>query len=129
MSQKGIQFIKVPPSYFHNLFQREGSFFDQTTQQKLQELGILIDINLPKKNNNTDSTDTRESNSNNSSNPQELAKFIMQTFTHPLQDRPTFFLEIISRHGSNGFGQRTIKALFEAVEQLQKERDIGGGSQ
>jgi 4-hydroxyphenylpyruvate dioxygenase-like putative hemolysin len=28
-----------------------------------------------------------------------------QIFTRPVQDRPTFFYEIIERHGSRGFEQ------------------------
>ena len=30
--------------------------------------------------------------------------YLLQIFTRPVQDRPTFFFEIIERHGSRGFG-------------------------
>ena len=30
--------------------------------------------------------------------------YLLQIFTRPIQDRPTFFFEIIERHGSRGFG-------------------------
>ena len=40
----------------------------------------------------------------------------------PMQDRPTFFFEIIERHGSRGFGVGNFKALFEAIEREQAKR-------
>ena len=40
----------------------------------------------------------------------------------PVQDRPTFFFEIIERHGSRGFGVGNFKALFEAIEREQEKR-------
>lgn len=48
--------------------------------------------------------------------------YLLQTFTLPLQDRPTFYLEIISRKGANGFGKGNITQLFMAIERLQRER-------
>jgi len=39
-----------------------------------------------------------------------------------MQDRPTFFLEVIQRHNYKGFGAGNIKALFEAFEMDQKQR-------
>ena len=47
--------------------------------------------------------------------------YLLQLFTKPLQDRPTLFFEIISRHGSQSFGKGNFKALFEALE-LEQER-------
>ncbi len=43
--------------------------------------------------------------------------YLLQIFTTPIQDRPTFFIEIIQRSNYEGFGARNIKALFEAVQQ------------
>ena len=48
--------------------------------------------------------------------------YLLQIFTAPLQDRPTFFLEVIERHGSMGFGAGNFKALFEAIEREQALR-------
>jgi 4-hydroxyphenylpyruvate dioxygenase len=48
--------------------------------------------------------------------------YLLQLFTAPLQDRPTFFLEVIERHGSMGFGDGNFKALFEAIERQQAMR-------
>jgi len=48
--------------------------------------------------------------------------YLLQIFTRPVQDRPTFFFEIIERHGSRGFGVGNFKALFEAIEREQALR-------
>src|SRR6188508_1054323 len=48
--------------------------------------------------------------------------YLLQIFTRPVQDRPTFFFEIIERHGSRGFGVGNFKALFEAIEIEQARR-------
>ncbi|MEL6911971.1 MAG: 4-hydroxyphenylpyruvate dioxygenase, partial [Cyanobacteria bacterium J06598_4] len=52
--------------------------------------------------------------------PQSL---LMQIFTQPIFEQPTFFLEFIERRQSaQGFGQGNFKALFEAVERQSKHR-------
>jgi 4-hydroxyphenylpyruvate dioxygenase len=48
--------------------------------------------------------------------------YLLQIFTRPQQDRPTFFFELIERHGSLGFGKGNFKALFEAIEREQERR-------
>ncbi len=48
--------------------------------------------------------------------------YLLQIFTKPLQDRPTFFFEIIQRAGCEGFGKGNFKALFIAIEQEQQRR-------
>jgi 4-hydroxyphenylpyruvate dioxygenase len=48
--------------------------------------------------------------------------YLLQIFTKPLQDRPTFFVEIIQRRNHNGFGAGNFKALFEAIEADQEKR-------
>jgi 4-hydroxyphenylpyruvate dioxygenase len=48
--------------------------------------------------------------------------YLLQIFTLPLEDRPTFFMEIIQRRNHNGFGAGNFKALFEAIEAEQAAR-------
>lgn len=48
--------------------------------------------------------------------------YLLQIFTKPMQDRPTLFLEIIQRHGHNGFGAGNFRTLFLAVEMEQEKR-------
>ena len=48
--------------------------------------------------------------------------YLLQLFTRPLQDRPTLFIEIIQRRGSDSFGKGNFKALFETIEAEQRRR-------
>jgi len=57
----------------------------------------------------------------------------LQIFTRPLFDRPTIFLEIIERickgvvvdkPGCGGFGKGNFKALFQSIEELQRQRNM-----
>lgn len=48
--------------------------------------------------------------------------YLLQTFTKPLMDRPTVFVEIIQRMNHQGFGAGNFKALFEAIENDQRVR-------
>ncbi|HPV08298.1 MAG TPA: hypothetical protein PLD57_14590, partial [Aggregatilineales bacterium] len=45
-----------------------------------------------------------------------------EDLVRPLQDRPTVFIEVIQRRGSQGFGKGNFKALFEAIELEQARR-------
>eukprot|EP01116_Phalansterium_solitarium_P008921 TRINITY_DN22892_c0_g1_i1.p1 TRINITY_DN22892_c0_g1~~TRINITY_DN22892_c0_g1_i1.p1 ORF type:complete len:387 (+),score=116.01 TRINITY_DN22892_c0_g1_i1:101-1261(+) len=102
---QGVKFITVPTQYYENLFSRDASFL-KSQWQALERLGILVDV--------TFAADDKQ---------RTTPKYIMQTFTHPIDPaKPAFFLEVISRKGSSGFGKRTIKALFEAVEKIQQQR-------
>lgn len=48
--------------------------------------------------------------------------YLLQIFTRPMQDRPTFFIEVIQRRNHNGFGAGNFKSLFEAFELEQALR-------
>mgnify|MGYP000503831047 CR=1 FL=1 len=48
--------------------------------------------------------------------------YLLQLFTKPVQDRPTFFFEIIDRKGAESFGKGNFKALFESIEREQENR-------
>jgi 4-hydroxyphenylpyruvate dioxygenase-like putative hemolysin len=52
----------------------------------------------------------------------ERTGYLLQIFTHLVQDRPTVFFEIIQRHHHDGFGEGNIRALFECVEREQAKR-------
>ena len=50
--------------------------------------------------------------------------YLLQLFTKPISDRPSFFYEIIQRRkGAQGFGQGNFQALFESIE---KDQDLRG---
>jgi len=48
--------------------------------------------------------------------------YLLQIFTKPMGDRPTFFYEIIQRKGAISFGNGNFKALFRSIELEQAKR-------
>lgn len=94
MRDAGIEFLRVPETYYSELPARIGTIKEELAQ--LQELGILVD--------------------------RDDDGYLLQIFTRPVQDRPTVFFEIIQRRGSRGFGVGNFKALFEAIEREQASR-------
>ncbi len=90
----GVEFLAVPRGYYDNLWDRVGEVSED--RARLAELGILVD--------------------------RDDQGYLLQLFTRPLQDRPTLFIEIIQRRGSNSFGKGNFKALFETIEQEQAQR-------
>ncbi len=94
LSQRGIDFLKVPKSYYDELPRRVGSIEEPLGQ--LAELGILVD--------------------------RDQDGYMLQIFTQPVEDRPTLFFEVIERKGSRGFGKGNFKALFESIEREQARR-------
>jgi 4-hydroxyphenylpyruvate dioxygenase len=94
MRAAGIAFIDVPPTYYDDLERRVGPITE--SRQALQERAILVD--------------------------RDDEGYLLQIFSQPMQDRPTFFIEIIQRRGSRGFGKGNFKALFEAIEREQAKR-------
>ncbi|MEE3718407.1 VOC family protein [Tumidithrix elongata RA019] len=53
----------------------------------------------------------------------ETGQALLQIFTQPIFDQPTFFFEIIQRQNlAQGFGEGNFQALFEAIEREQIER-------
>ena len=53
----------------------------------------------------------------------ESEGYLLQLFTKPIGDRPTFFFEFIQRvDGAQGFGKGNFQSLFESIELDQKLR-------
>ncbi len=94
MQSRGIEFLKVPSSYYDDLLQRVGHIDEDI--EPLKELGILVD--------------------------RDEEGYLLQIFTKPVEDRPTLFFEIIQRKGAKSFGKGNFKALFEAIEREQEIR-------
>ena len=94
LQSRGVEFLKVPTSYYDDLQGRVGKIDEDL--QPLKELGILVD--------------------------RDDEGYLLQIFTKPVQDRPTLFFEIIQRKGAKSFGKGNFKALFEAIEREQAER-------
>jgi 4-hydroxyphenylpyruvate dioxygenase len=94
LQNNGIEFASHPDTYYESLKSRLGQIDEDI--DVLRELQILADL--------------------------DKDGYLLQLFTKIVQDRPTFFLEIIQRHGTNNFGQGNVKALFEAVQRQQQQR-------
>lgn len=94
LANRGIEFLKVPSSYYDELLDRVGHIDEDITP--LKELGILVD--------------------------RDEEGYLLQIFTKPVEDRPTLFFEIIQRKGAKSFGKGNFKALFEAIEREQDLR-------
>jgi 4-hydroxyphenylpyruvate dioxygenase len=94
LRQNGVEFLGLPHAYYETLAERVGDV--GVPMATLEELGIEAD--------------------------RDEEGYLLQIFTRPIQDRPTFFFEIIERHGSRGFGVGNFKALFEAIELEQQRR-------
>ena len=91
---RGVEFLKVPSSYYDDLLDRVGKIDEDL--EPLKELGILVD--------------------------RDNEGYLLQLFSKPIQDRPTLFFEIIQRKGAKSFGKGNFKALFEAIEREQAAR-------
>ncbi|KAI4127194.1 MAG: hypothetical protein LQ347_004697 [Umbilicaria vellea] len=98
LKQRGVEFISVPSSYYDTMRTRLKSTGLELVEdfEAIQKLNILIDF--------------------------DEGGYLLQLFTKPLMDRPTVFLEIISRNNFSGFGAGNFKSLFEALEREQAER-------
>lgn len=94
LQQNGLDFLRVPETYYAALPERVGPIEEPI--EELKKLGILVD--------------------------KDEEGYLLQIFTKPVEDRPTVFFEIIQRKGSRGFGKGNFKALFESIEMEQARR-------
>ena len=94
LRKNGMDFLKVPTTYYDELYNRVGDIDENI--KKIKELNILVD--------------------------KDDEGYLLQLFSKPVQDRPTLFYEFIQRKGSRGFGQGNFQALFEAIEREQERR-------
>lgn len=98
LKARGVEFLKVPESYYENLRKGLAASKVDVTQDLdiIQKLSILVDY--------------------------DDNGYLLQLFTKPIEDRPTLFIEIIQRCNHNGFGAGNFKSLFEAIELEQAKR-------
>jgi 4-hydroxyphenylpyruvate dioxygenase len=94
MRARGVEFLRVPPTYYEDLEPRVGAIEESIND--LAQLGIMAD--------------------------RDDEGYLLQIFTDTVEDRPTLFFEVIERHGSRGFGEGNFKSLFEAIEREQARR-------
>lgn len=105
MRAHGVSFLPIPKSYYSRLQDR---YINQSIPalaevewRAIASQQILVDWHQEK-----------------------TESLLMQIFTQPIFDRPTFFWEIIERRQqAQGFGEANFQALFEAVEREQVKRE------
>lgn len=97
LRSQGIKFLEIPETYYDNVSPALKTILHDK-MESIRDSNILIDL--------------------------EKNGYLMQMFTRPLQNLPTFFIEIMQRENSTGFGSNNIKALFEAVEKDQQKAMI-----
>ena len=94
LQANGIEFLRVPDSYYAEIPNRVGEIDEDIAD--LKRLGILVD--------------------------RDDEGYLLQIFTKPVEDRPTVFYEILQRKGCKGFGKGNFKALFVSIEEEQRRR-------
>jgi 4-hydroxyphenylpyruvate dioxygenase len=108
LRQRGVPFLTVPDTYYQQLQTRSGFWRDAGDWAAIARQQILVDWPL-------EAPQTR----------------LLQTFTQPPFEIPTFFWEFIERQAqvtdagvqcAEGFGEGNFQALFEAIEREQQQR-------
>jgi 4-hydroxyphenylpyruvate dioxygenase len=94
LKARGVEFLSVPDVYYDEVWDRVGVIKED--RDKIKHLNILVD--------------------------RDDEGYLLQLFSKPIQDRPTFFFEIIQRAGAKSFGKGNFKALFESIEREQELR-------
>jgi 4-hydroxyphenylpyruvate dioxygenase len=94
LQDNGVEFLRVPDSYYDELPDRVRPIDEDISE--LKRLGILVD--------------------------RDDEGYLLQIFTKPVEDRPTVFYEILQRKGCKGFGKGNFKALFVSIEEEQRNR-------
>jgi 4-hydroxyphenylpyruvate dioxygenase len=106
MQQQKLAFLPIPQTYYDRLQIRakaeQNLSLTDDEWAKLEHLQILADWSI--------------------SAPEAV---LLQIFTQPIFESPTFFFEAIERRDrAKGFGQGNFQALFEAIEQYNNSSTI-----
>ena len=103
LTNNGAEFRKPPPTYYSLQEKQQEIRSIGRDTETFKQLGILID---------KEQSETRPANTFDS---EEIEQFILQIFSFPLFGAETFFLEIIERKNSRGFGGGNIRALAQSI--------------
>lgn len=91
----GVQYMDNTTKSYYDTLKIKVSNMIQENLEELEKRHILLDI--------------------------EGNGYLLQIFSKPLQPKPTFFIEIIQRKNSEGFGSGNIKALYDSIA-IEKDR-------
>ncbi|MEH1829187.1 MAG: 4-hydroxyphenylpyruvate dioxygenase [Nostoc sp.] len=102
----GLSLLSVPQTYYTQLKQRPGLTLSPLELEAIAQQEILVDWQ--------EYTPV---------GAQQTAPLLLQIFTQPIFEQPTFFFEFIERRlQAKGFGEGNFRALFEAIESEQIKR-------
>ncbi|MEH2376801.1 4-hydroxyphenylpyruvate dioxygenase [Nostoc sp.] len=102
----GLSLLSVPQTYYSQLKQRPGLSLSPLELEAIAQQEILVDWQ--------EYTPLEGGN---------IAPLLLQIFTQPIFEQPTFFFEFIERRfQAKGFGEGNFRALFEAIESEQIKR-------
>lgn len=97
---RGLPLLSVPLTYYSQLQQRQPVPLSPTELEAIAQQEILVDWQKD-----------------------HQQGVLLQIFTQPIFEQPTFFLEFIERRfQAQGFGEGNFRALFEAIETEQMKR-------
>ncbi|MEH1936574.1 MAG: 4-hydroxyphenylpyruvate dioxygenase [Nostoc sp.] len=102
----GLSLLSVPQTYYSQLKQRPGLTLSALELEAIAQQEILVDWQ--------EYTPLEA---------RQTAPLLLQIFTQPIFEQPTFFFEFIERRfQAKGFGEGNFRALFEAIESEQIKR-------
>lgn len=103
----GLYFLKVPNNYYEQISHKiHKNILEDLELQDLIKQEILIDLEI-----------------DHQLKGFKMSPLLLQIFTQPIFEKPTFFFELIERRDqAKGFGEGNFRALFEAIEREQLKR-------
>jgi 4-hydroxyphenylpyruvate dioxygenase len=102
---KGLPLLSASLNYYPSLIKRPGFPLSENELKAIVQQEILVDWQL---------IDRRQNGE---------IPLLLQIFTKPIFEEPTFFFEFIERRfQAKGFGEGNFRALFEAIEAEQNKR-------
>ncbi|MFM2065040.1 MAG: hypothetical protein RLZZ507_4711 [Cyanobacteriota bacterium] len=102
----GLSFLSVPKTYYSQLQKRLELPLSREELQAIAQQEILVDCQKDA----------------------PLGALLLQIFTQPIFNEPTFFFEFIERRSqAAGFGEGNFRALFAAIESEQIKRGFVSG--
>jgi 4-hydroxyphenylpyruvate dioxygenase len=101
LRHRGLSFLPIPSTYYTQLrTQHQGLPLSTAELEEIAAQQILVDWHN-----------------------EASQALLLQTFTQPIFQQPTFFFELIERRReAQGFGEGNFRALFEAIEREQLKR-------
>ncbi|XP_077407342.1 4-hydroxyphenylpyruvate dioxygenase-like protein [Vanacampus margaritifer] len=113
MAHAGVPFFTPPPAYYTEVGKLQEIEESGQDAQKLARYGVLLDADPQQQ----------------ASSASETQRYLLQVFSKPIFAEDTFFLELIERRGSSGFGEGNVRALWRLVQAYMEGKKAEGAQQ